>query len=140
VIAAGLLQPAAGRDPNDSRTWHLLASVDEALHENQQAIAAMRRAVAGDSQNPITRYVGEEVLLASPHGVQWQTVQRVYSQWITRYPLRAEWYLASAIGFCEGSIMELLRLPSLNVGCLREHSHKNSWSLTTTALRIFDAC
>jgi hypothetical protein len=75
------------------------------LGEGEGAVAALRRGVFADAVDPLRRYAPGEVLLAPRRGAgraDWAALQRVYHQWVTRYPRRAEWYVASAIAACEG--------------------------------------
>ncbi len=66
------------------------------------AIAALRAGVWVDSPAPLRRYALNEYLLQGSPGPAWTGLQRVYAQWIARYPQRAEWYVTEAMVDCEG--------------------------------------
>jgi hypothetical protein len=109
--AQASLARAARRDPGRSGTWYLLGTVTGYLGEagypgeGEEAVGALRRGVFVDAVDPLRRYATGEVLFApgrGPGDVDWAALQRVYHQWVTRYPRRAEWYVASAIAACEG--------------------------------------
>jgi putative inorganic carbon (HCO3(-)) transporter len=103
LTAAGeLLEGAAGRDAGGSATWYLLGIVAAHNGEAERSLAALRRGVLADAAAPLWRYAPAEALGAPQGRAGWPALQRVYAQWTTRYPARAEWYAASAIALCAG--------------------------------------
>jgi hypothetical protein len=103
LAAAGtLLERAARRDGGGSATWYLLGIVAAQHGETERSLAALRRGVLADAGAPLRRYAPAEALDAAAGGADWPALQRVYAQWTTRYPSRAEWYVASAIARCVG--------------------------------------
>ena len=109
LAAAGeLLERAAGRGDGGSATWYLLGVVAAQNGEAERSLAALRRGVLADAGTPLRRYAPAEALGAPggagapAGGADWPALQRVFAQWTTRYPSRAEWYVASAIARCVG--------------------------------------
>lgn len=113
-MAGTHLAPAAHRGPpsggplrwplgwSHSGTWYLLGTL--AAHQGQSDVAldALWRGVFADSEAPLWRYALSEALFRPARSTDWPALQRVYAQWTTRYPQRAEWYTASAIAACAG--------------------------------------
>ncbi|MGH2354530.1 MAG: tetratricopeptide repeat protein, partial [Chloroflexota bacterium] len=100
--AVSHLERAARVDPSNSGTWYLIGALAARLGETEYAMEALRRGVITDSGDPLWRYALGEALARRVQGVDWTGLQRVYRQWMARYPQRAEWYVAGAMAACEG--------------------------------------
>ena len=100
--ASAHLAHAVQGHPHQGRTWYLLGMMAAERGEPEEALHALRRGVFADSNAPLRRYALSEAVFSPGIGLDWPALQRVYGQWTTRYPRRVEWYVASAIGACEG--------------------------------------
>jgi tetratricopeptide (TPR) repeat protein len=99
--AAAYLETAVQADPYNSGAWYLLASTNAHLGDSARALEALRQGALLDSLDPLRRYALGETLGRDPRSADSAALQRVYAQWVTRYPRRAEWHAASAIVACE---------------------------------------
>lgn len=99
--AIGPLDYAARRNPVGSRPNELLGSLYAWQGDEEAALDALEQAVAADGLATITRYAPwlhwKNRLEGSPSPDIWQALIQVYSQWMVRYPERAETYVRLAV-------------------------------------------
>ncbi|MCL5958988.1 MAG: O-antigen ligase family protein [Chloroflexi bacterium] len=95
------LQEALSRRPGDPQTYGLLGILFAWQGNYPAAIQALELRAALDAQDPMGRYAPFEALRRSLRGEQdsdrWDDTLRVYSQWATRFPDRAETYAQIAV-------------------------------------------
>jgi putative inorganic carbon (HCO3(-)) transporter len=95
-----LLASAASK-PGDPQVYDTLASLQAWLGENDAALATLRQRLAMDSGAPMERYAPWEPwrrrLLAEDGPGAAVDLTKVYSQWMVRYPDRAEGYVRVAL-------------------------------------------
>jgi putative inorganic carbon (hco3(-)) transporter len=106
AAAAARLESLARQDPGENPHLHgLLGSVHAWLGADQAALNALRRRVVLDLQDPLGRYAPFERwrndLAGDSAPGHEQSLLRVYGQWRTRYPRRAELYALLAITWAE---------------------------------------
>ena len=99
--AVGPLHQALARDPDNVYACDLLGSLYAWQGDCDAAIEAFVRRVELDGQDPVARYAPFEALRRRIQGEaghdRWDDVLRVYSQWMARFPDRAETYVQAAI-------------------------------------------
>lgn len=95
------LRRALRWDPNNSHAYHILGRLYGWLGEYERSIQAFSRGVELDGEDPVGRYAPSESCLRRIRGEmnhdRWDDAIRVYSQWMTRFPKRAESYVQIAI-------------------------------------------
>jgi hypothetical protein len=87
--------------PGDPQVYDTLASLHAWLGENDAALAALRQRQVMDGRDPMARYAPWEPwrrrLLGEAGPAPADDLAKVYSQWMVRYPDRAEGYLRVAL-------------------------------------------
>ena len=95
------LEQAQIGTPYNVHTYALLGSLYAWQGDYPAALEALDQRVALDGQDPIGRYAPFEVLLRHIRNERdqdpWNDLLRVYSQWMYRFPSRAEEYVQLAI-------------------------------------------
>jgi len=95
------LRRALARDPDHAQAYSLLGSIHAWQGDYAAAVEALDRRVALDGRDPFGRYAPFEALRRRIQGGTgydpWDDVLRLYSQWMTRFPDRAETYVQAAI-------------------------------------------
>lgn len=99
--ARDLLLAAEAQRPGDPQVLDTLASLQAWLGEDAASLAALRQRLAMDGRAPMTRYAPwvdwRRRLLGEAAPAPADDLIKVYSQWMTRYPDRAEGYLRAAL-------------------------------------------
>lgn len=95
------LQQALRDDPDNPQLYGTLGSLYAWQGEDEAAVAALRRRIALDIQNPDGRYLPFARLNYRLQGTNpplpCDSTLRLYTQWQHRYPDRAEFYLLPAL-------------------------------------------
>jgi hypothetical protein len=99
--AVGPLRRALVRDPDNAHAYELLGSIYAWQGDYDAALKAFGHRVRLDGQDPIARYAPFETLRRRIQGEaghdNWDDTLQVYSQWMTRFPDRAETYVQIAL-------------------------------------------
>ena len=104
-------------DAGNPQLYSLLGCVQAWLGDYGAATTAFARRVELDGQNPLARYApfehGRRRLVGTGQSEPWKDLGWVYSQWASRYPERAEYYMLVALlrqeylGNPEGAVQAL---------------------------------
>lgn len=99
--ARDLLLAAEAQTPGDPQVLDTLASLHAWLGEDAASLAALRQRLAMDGRAPMARYAPwvdwRRRLLGEAAPAPADDLIKVYSQWMARYPDRAEGYLRVAL-------------------------------------------
>ncbi len=95
------LNRIAHLDGNSVQLHDLRGRILACVGQYQEAMEAFRRRVELDGEDPIARYDPAEHLRRRLAGEEaqdgWEDVLRIYANWMTRFPQRAEPYVWSAV-------------------------------------------
>ncbi len=97
------LLAAEAQTPGNAQVYDTLASLHAWLGDDEAALAALERRLAMDGGDPMARYAPWEpwrrrLLNESPPSAA-DDLAKVYSQWMVRYPDRAEGYVRVALAW-----------------------------------------
>jgi len=99
--AAQALEGGISRVPGSPPVWRTLGGAYAWLGDHPRAVVCLERAVVLDVEDPLGRYAPFEKWRRALQGGEsretWQDLLWVYQHWTTRYPQRAEGYVAMAL-------------------------------------------
>jgi putative inorganic carbon (HCO3(-)) transporter len=95
------LESLAAGEADNPQLAHLLGRVRAELGEYEAALAAFEGRVALDGEDALARYAPWELwrrrLTGEAPGDPWRDLLWIYSQWQSRFPQRAEYYVLPAL-------------------------------------------